>query len=387
MMKPFCHKFLHGLIWSTVLIGCIEPFPPPVIDVEVDFLVVDGFLDSSSGTVSVSLARAIPLSSKEPFPVENANQVILEDNAGNVFPLTPEGNGKYSRTGLIVDASKEYRIYIRRSNAAEYRSAFIPVKSTPLIDSVTWSPTALRDGIEIQVNTHDDTGASRYYLWSYEETYQYQAAFYSAVMYENNMVRDRAPGEIIFQCWRTIPSTNIIIGSSERLATDVISKFPVKFLPVGSQELIIKYSILIKQRSLTREAYDYWINLQKTTENLGSLFDPQPGQVTGNIENIADENEPVLGYFDVGEVHQQRLFIGSDELPDELKSLRNIGSCTLDTVSVAEVGGVGANSSLVLLSGLTSQNSEAIIAYLYTRLSCADCRLQGGVTTKPSFWE
>ncbi len=387
MTKRYFHKFLHVLLWSVLLFGCIEPFPPPVIDAEVDFLVVDGFLDSSSGTVTVTLARAIPLSSTDPFPIENANQVVLEDNAGNEFQLFAQGNGQYVLTGLIVDPLKEYRIYIRRSNAREYRSAFIPVKSTPPIDSVTWAPTALQDGIEVQVNTHDDTGNSRYYLWTYEETYQYQAAFYSSVKYENDMVLDRTPEEIIFQCWKTLPSTKIIIGSSERLNADVISKFAVRYIPKGAQELTIKYSILVKQRALTRQAYDYWISLQKTTENLGSLFDPQPGQVTGNIENISDENEPVLGYFDAGEVKQQRLFISSDDLPDALKTMRNIGSCTLDTVAVADAGGVGANASLVLLSGLTSENSEAIVEYLYTRLFCADCRVQGGVTTKPSFWE
>src|SRR5436189_6381773 len=36
-----------------------------------------------------------------------------------------------------------------------------------------------------------------------------------------------------------------------------------------SQKLVIKYSILAKQRAISRQAYDYWLNLQKTTESLG----------------------------------------------------------------------------------------------------------------------
>jgi hypothetical protein len=30
----------------------------------------------------------------------------------------------------------------------------------------------------------------------------------------------------------------------------------------------------VQQRALTKEAYDFWLQLKKTTESLGSLFDP-----------------------------------------------------------------------------------------------------------------
>lgn len=365
--------------------GCIEEYPPPIVDGEVDFLVVDGAINSATGEVEVKITRAVALASMEaPLPELNA-QLHIKDTDGNQYQLIEEGDGYYHLSNIPIESTKAYQLTIKRSDGREYSSAFVTAKQTPLIDSVTWAPTRLQDGIQIRVNTHDDTSNTRYYYWSFVETYEYTSPFLSLYKYENEMVVNIPREDYVNRCWQTLSAQSIRIATSELLANDIIRDFVVNEIPVGSQKLAIHYSILVQQRALSKEAYTYWLNLQNTTENLGSLFDPQPGKVNGNIININDTNEPVIGYFDVGEVQEKRLFIKSSDLPENLRTGRDLMGCELDSVSLNNVGNVGKVTGLSLVYGIVEGIS--LVGYTYSRVVCTDCRLQGGTTTKPLFWE
>jgi len=364
--------------------GCIESYPPPIINDEVNFLVIDGSVNTEDGSALVKLSHAIPLSSNEPFPPELNATVRLEDNDGNMYSLIETFGGNYEQSNLTLNDSKEYRLYVRTSNNTEYLSDFITIKQTPPIDSVNWAPSRTLEGIDIFVNTHDDSKNTRYYQWTFEETFQYEAPYYTFLKHQNGDIIPIPNAEQTFTCWRTLPSQKILIGSSEKLSQDIIYNFPLTFIPKGSQKAIIKYSILVKQKALTREAYDYWLNLQKTTENLGGLFDPQPGQVTGNIHNITNPNAPALGYFDVGAAQETRFFVDANDLPEDLRTYKSLGFCIKDTVLVADLSGL--TSTDIIVDALYG-NSTAPYGYTYSNSSCTDCRNQGGVSIKPSFWE
>lgn len=376
----------YSLILSLGILvtACIEPYPAPVIDGDVNYLVVDGSVDGQGGTASVTLSHAVPLASTEPPPPELNADVSVEDSDGNSYVLMEVGNGVYTQSNLPIDENKEYRLHIRTNDNSEYRSDFVTIKETPVIDSLTWAPTAQRDGIEIRVNTHDATKNTRYYQWSFEETYHYEAPYYSFFRLEGEDVVRIPDEEQTFNCWRTIVSKNILIASSERLNEDIISNFPITFIEKGSQKITLKYSILVKQRALSREAYDYWLNLRKTTENLGGLFDPQPGRVTGNIHNVNDPDHPVLGYFDIGTSKEQRLFIRNVEIPNDIRGYKSVSQCEVDTVMLADLPFFNGNSSALL--DPVYEMGPFIVGYRFTSNSCADCRYQYGITTKPSFW-
>jgi hypothetical protein len=103
------------------------------------------------------------------------------------------------------------------------------------------------------------------------------------------------------------------------------------------------------------------------------LFDPQPSQVTGNVRNIADPKELVFGYFSAAQEQEKRIFIR-----ERIGSYpRCIAPDTLDGKEALEGSGV----LLYYYQGLPKSG------YLSTSESCADCRSQGGTTTKPAFWD
>ena len=56
--------------------------------------------------------------------------------------------------------------------------------------------------------------------------------------------------------------------------------------------------------------------MKKNTEQTGSLFDPQPSQLSGNIHCLTDPNELVIGYVEITQEQTQRIFISSSEVSD-----------------------------------------------------------------------
>ena len=171
-------------IGAILLASCIEDYPPPIADDDLDILVVDGSLNTS-GSAEVKLSRAIALAETESPPVESNAQVHIEDSNGNIFPLSNKGKGIYGIDNIPINSNHAYRLYIKRGDNREYLSAFVSVKSTPPVDSLAWRPNQFNDGIEILVNTHDDTNNTRYYQWIFEETYEYTSPFLSLFKYEN----------------------------------------------------------------------------------------------------------------------------------------------------------------------------------------------------------
>ncbi|HTF20541.1 MAG TPA: DUF4249 domain-containing protein [Chryseolinea sp.] len=378
---------------ATVLFGgCLDPYSPPVSDTEVDILVVDGFLDTHEGIANVSLSKAVPLSSTSESAAEPGATVTLLDDDGSAFPLQEVSVGQYRVTGVPVKPTAKYRVHIRTQFGNEYQSDLMGIFQTPPIDSVTW--IADEEELTIRINTHDASDKTKYFRWTFEETWAYHAAVLSQYKVIGKQYVDRTPEEMIFYCWNTQPSTNIVIGTTTRLSENLISQTPVAYVPKGSQKLSMKYSIQVTQRGLGEEEYTYLDQLRKTTESIGGLFDPQPSQVPGNISRLDPSSPLAIGYFGVGNTVKQRIFIAAAELPRSFQVGYPVPGCyPPDTVCLIPTAAI-KNCTLMAqdlteattLGGAIYAN-RTLVGITLTSPRCADCRTMGGVLTKPDFWQ
>lgn len=379
MKYRYCLFFLI----LVTLNNCVELYEPSVITQETHYLVVDGFINSSDNSARINLSRTIPLYSEVPFPRESNAIVNIEDHEGSRYPLTEKGNGLYETFGIPVDIQKQYRLHIRTSDNQEYFSQYVPVKISPPIDSVFW--LAENDGIRIYLNTHDDSGTTKYYKWSYSEIWEYRSPFFSAMKLVNSMIMYRQPEEYIHRCWSSDISNNILISSSVKLKQDVISHYPLLSIEKGNKKIGQKYSILVTQQAITAEAYEYWLQLQHTTESLGGLFDPMPYEVTGNIYNASSPSEPVMGFFTAGAVQEKRILIDAQDLPDHLRFHPHT-TCLYDTIPASEITLYDDKTLLIASYGVTDDFGVPE-GYLTSDDACIDCRVHGGTTAIPPFWE
>jgi hypothetical protein len=226
---------------------------------------------------------------------------------------------------------------------------------------------------------------AKYYMWKYEETWEHTAALVSNYKLIDGVVFQRAPDDLLYRCWTTEKSTRIMVGSTEKLSSEVISDYPLTFIMGGTIRLSHRYSLLVHQQSLTKEAYEFWSQLQKLSEGLGGLFDSQPYQLLGNVHGAVN-NEIVLGYFSGGAVTEKRIFVAYQELPAHLLRMRGRAICDERDIKAILNADLPAapNSQLLILP--ISPPGGPIIGYTWADSYCLDCRLQGGVLVRPDFW-
>jgi hypothetical protein len=374
----------RAILISLLLGSCVDPYRPPAISAPNTYLVVEGFLNGS-GVSSIRLSRTQNLSDGKKPVVEARATVKVEGEKGGSQTFVDKGDGTYTLAAGALQVGQKYRVSIRTANVRNYVSDYVMIKRTPKIDNVSWQ--AQDQGVQFYVTTHDPDNNTRYYRWDYEETWEYYSSDYSQFEYLNKAFVYRQ--ENIYHCWRSEKSPGISVGSSTQLTQDVINKFPILFVSnSASNRLRIRYSVLVRQYALTQEAFEYWQNLKKNTETLGSLFDPQPFQVIGNIHGVTDPNEPVVGYLGGYTIEEQRIFVSAPQLP-QWRIPTGYESCQADTFLLAppppEVAAADmADAGWLPISGIFSPTG-VVYAYLMGPPACVDCRTVG-TNVKPGFW-
>ncbi len=412
MKKGICLLILLAVIAA----GCKKPFNPVVLSTSNSYLVVEGVINSGSDSTFIKLSHTVKLSDKTSANPELNATVAVEGDQNTSYPLTETGNGNYSCAGLNLDNSHKYRLDIKTSNGKQYLSDYVDVVNSPPIDSVSYDTqgTLLGPGLNIYVNTHDANNKARYFRWDYQETWTFTSAFESAFKSNGDTVLARDMiNDNIYQCWHSDTSSNIVLGSSAKLSQNVIAKNPIISINSTDEKLGLEYSILVRQYALTADAYNFYTNLKKNTEQLGSIFDAQPSQISGNIHSVSNLSEPVIGYVSVGGTTSQRIFILKRTLPawatDQPYSGCHVASdpenpaypcCTY--VFVNKYGQTinqvdqyinydspdfhpGGDNPLIPVSAIT-RPGQPIQGYTATILECADCTLRG-TNKKPSFWK
>lgn len=360
----------------VVLMGCVEPYDPPYTDSDINFLVIDGFLDSGSETATVKISYAMPLDTNTTVnPARNA-VVNVETDDGNIIPLAETAPGVYTTKSDHFQTGRTFNLAVS-INSRHYLSDQVKLKASPVLDDLTWRADSR--GITFYVDSHDVAGSTKYYQWNYTETWEYKANRYATLKWDGRQVVGLQADDMVDICFRTENSTKVLVTTTTSNTADVVNDFPLAFIPAGSRKLWRLFSIEVEQRAIDEQAYTYWLNLQKTTENLGGLFDQMPGEVTGNIYNAKDPFERVLGYFSGGEVQKKRIFIKRDEVPLDL--LGNPGQCpdfliTPESLFSEEY----ANREVFIIEYIANAG------YVTASPICVDCRLDGGTTTKPDFW-
>jgi hypothetical protein len=312
------------------------------------------------------------------LPVAELNaQVAIEGQGGEVFPLQSQGNGDYLSDPLSLDISGSYRLKITTADGKNYLSDFVAVKQTQPIDSVNWKQ---KDGVTVYVTTHDPQNNSRYYRWDYTETWQYGSLLQGIWTVRNDSVILKDASNQTDSCWRTANSKNIVIGTSTALAEDVISDLPVTTIPQNDERLGVRYSILVRQYALTKEAYEYRLNLQKNTELTGTIFDPQPLLLIGNIHCTSIPNEPVIGYLSASSVQSMRIFISHKEVDDWNYSPVTQGCDPIGTSETLYPIFNFPDKSYYPYYFISSGGTYVV------KRSCLECTFWGGTNVRPSFW-
>lgn len=380
------------ILFSYLSFGCTKPYNPKVVASPNNYLVVEGVINTGADSTIIKLSRTVNVNAASTInPVPDAT-VVIQDDQNQSYGLQSLNNGYYTSPALNLSLTNKYRLSIATTDGKVYVSDYVKPVASPSIDSVGF--IIKNNGLQIYVNTHDPQNATHYYRWDYTETWQFHADYNSQYISNGTQIVPRTPAQNIYECYRNSISNNILLGSSAKLSEDVIYQAPITLIPPTSEKIEQRYSILVKQYALTQDAYNYFQLLKQNTEELGSIFDAQPSQLTGNIHCTTDATLPVIGYISAGSVQQKRIFVNAMQLPGNWKPTYPY-NCSIDTAWFSDPHQNGINDVGQYLIPIPNSNIPLYLfyikgagpfGYVYSDVTCVDCTIRGTLT-KPVFWQ
>ena len=368
--------------------SCKKPYLPQIKSASGSYLVVEGIINSGSDSTIIKLSKTVHITDAVRTNAESGATVTVEGEGFSKL-LSEISPGVYAVVGLNLNAAAKYHLSIKLLSGQQYLSDDVAVKITPPIDTVSYA--VKNNQLQIYASSHDPSSNTHYYRWSYDETWRFHAKYISNYKLQNNSIVRRGLDDDVFTCFGNAASNVIVLASTNGLAQDLVSNAPITQIMAGSEKISIRYSINIKEYALTQDAFAFWQNLKKNTEQLGSIFDALPSQLKGNIHNVADANEPVIGYIGVSTIQQKRIFIDQVDLPNEWLTQYPF-DCGQDTALYNNPKTHANEVADYLLSGISlptfavTSAAGVIIGYGRTSYECGDCTIRGTKPT-PFFWK
>lgn len=370
-----------SLLWLS---SCVDEYWPEVSKYQ-NLLVVDGGITNEAPPYTVKLSISSPIDNAD-IQVYTGCSLIIEDGDGNQEFLSETEPGIYKTpaNGMKGEIGKKYKLKIQTPDGKSYESSFDNLKTPVLIDNIDAKTETKSSnnvdhelqGYQFYVNTETPLLDTNYYLWKLKYTYHYQSDYFIK-WYYNGHLNIFLPIDSLYNCYTTRSVNNIYTFNTENITNKKLENFPLNYVSTESRQLSLRYSLLVKQHTLSKNAYIYWNALEKQNSDQGSLYSRQPFQIRGNIRNINDAEEPVLGYFLVSSIDSSRIFVDRPDLPFYYTE------CTINEGNYLQYQEIGwTDPVLYPVYVIMYQGNRAVPGQ-----ACADCRQRGGTIVKPEFWE
>lgn len=374
-------------ILLLILSSCIKSYEPFIESKDARKIVVSGQVNRGDEVQYVNVSTTSMLDEQKKLPITGCDVKIL-DAEGNTYPAFDLNDGNYEfripEIELIPGAS--FKVNILLPGGVNIVSDYDQIQDCPDIDSVYYfqqevpgeNPLIPDLGIQFYLDLDGSDYTCRNYKFEAVETWEYHSA-YPIEWYYDGIVHHVQPIDFSrMVCWKTASINAAFTFTTRNMAQNKYNRLPLHIVDnYSSPRLQYGYSLLVRQYALSEAAFSYWEKIQINSNQQGGLYESQPLSVKGNMHNLTDPDQEVLGFFGTATVKSKRIFIS----PIENFPIKYDPHC--------EVG-------IPLKNGLKQINPAFYPAYLFgnnsgyqtnmIRTECVDCLILGGTNKKPGFW-
>lgn len=314
-MSTFYNRRLDGFfIWTIFLLllisSCLDRLEG-VGETREGQLVIYGLFTDGGEKQIVNISRT-SLMGLTPRGVPDAIVTLLTDS-GDRFNYLSVGNGDYELQGIRAVQGKSYSLEVSLEEKI-YKSDFekMPEQSAEDRLSFTFKNEPFRNQSPEPVFTlyseseWPATSEPIFLRWQVEETYLWERIWLPCVG-----LCPPPPPNCFISGLIEPEKLNLFDGS--RTSTNKTS------LILGKREVdnsfISIFFVTVRQLSINQKAFAYWEKIKITVNNQGSLFDIPPAPVFGNIYNVEDPDERILGYFEVAKEKTTRISTNRGDVP------------------------------------------------------------------------
>lgn len=255
-----------------------------------------------------------------PRPLPGASVSLYDEEFGGTWNYTETKPGEYVLQNFF-HRSPESRYSLQivvgdRQYASKPQSIPEAIGSDDL--SFSFERTRLEDNpdaaqVVIRTETTLPEQVGDYYLrWAVDEAYFWDLTFFP------NPFNTPPPPCIVFgfpDPERITLVNGDLLNRPGAKSTQIVAK------RIVDQSFLSRHYFNVRQLSISKDAYEYWRRVGELVNNTGSVFDTPPAPIKGNLYNINDPNEVVLGYFEVAKSKVTRIYTTFADVPFFLEKI------------------------------------------------------------------
>ncbi|SIO22944.1 DUF4249 domain-containing protein [Algoriphagus halophilus] len=323
-------KYIY-LLLILPLAACIDPY---VVNVESgeQLLTVEGTITTTPGVQSIRLTRSDTYGSIFEGlirPVSNAT-VVIRDDQGKVIFLTEDTEDRgvyYTPENFAAVVGRSYTLQIQLVDGKVYTSLPELVNSVPEIKNIDVKVVKIavegevleRSGVQLIAEIEDPSDQNNFYYWRTDQsTYILKTRpdlYTPNPNLRNPPSREPEPKDCCIVCFKTelLGSQGIYLEKDD-IFNGLNTKVAAGFIEDDGKRFVETLRTDLRQMSISQEAYRFLRLVKQQTEVSGSVFDPPPANIRGNMISLDDPEEVVLGYFMAAGETVKRIYIQAEDL-------------------------------------------------------------------------
>ncbi|MHA6280049.1 DUF4249 domain-containing protein [Salinimicrobium sp. CAU 1759] len=387
-------------LWTKILVvalmglfvDCVEP-----VDIETgtyeNALVIEGNITNELSIQEIFLSRTYPL--EESGPSHEINAVVKVVSGTDIYSFIEVEPGRYRSLEVFQAVQgRQYTLEISTLNGNQYSSQPVELPQSSGITSLYAVKTTFEGetGIAILVDVTGPEATSGFYKYAFLETYKIVSPFsysFDVEVIDGEFVEIPKTREETV-CYTTEASKEVLLANTNLQSGNDLEAYLIKFMGRRNYRTAHRYSILVRQFSISEEAFSYYETLKDFSESENLFAQNQLGLINGNVYSVNDPDEPVVGIFSVAGVSSKRIFFNFE---DFYKRQEFIPSAHVEcevllppTATVAQRNALGEQLRIGDLKYLGYEKALPANIYRFIKAGCVDCTLYGS-NTAPEFWE
>ncbi len=383
-------KTLIILLAGILVSACIYPFSAEIPGGDYPQIVISGdILIGEQSTIKLGYVYPVGTLTSEMKKEYPSGSVSIQNDLGQVFQGTYRSGGSYIVDTSTAPEDASYKLVVKLSDGRCYESAMSKVQPAPVIEDLSYR---LDDNnVRLFIGMSGQGGTS-HFRWDYVENWEFHADFIPDLMYVPGLsgkdaedpakiYRERNPEEDYYYCWSTASSVEPFLASTEGQSVDKFTDNNFFSISRSDRRVMVLYSILVTAQGLSEDGYAYLNHLNSVSNSAGSLFEPTPSDMPGNIVCVSDPSQVAIGFVEASVRVSQRLWVPAcfkyNYDPELLLYYPEP-----DEDGIYNFENLFASDSPVKCEGTPTKSNV-----LWGAKRCTDCRqFSGASKNKPDWW-
>ena len=330
-------KNFYLLILLSLLFGlnaCIDPYNDANFGQSNKILVVQGLITNdlkNPDTLRIQYSTYVSGGVVITRPIAGTQASIFTVLGGEEIKLIQVGasGGFLPPASFRIKPTEKYSLRFTLPDGQKYESSVQQMLATPPITNIydifNLKSAVSEDGkttssaSEIYVDFQDTPNEKNFYLWRYthyenqvycitcERNTLYQVGLQSCVRnqfnYQQNPSYDyQCSGD----CYNISRSNKVNVLSDAASDGRLVKGRLVAQIPYHTASGCL---VVVQQMSISSEIYSFNKTLEAQTQTTGGLADTPPAGIVGNISNLTNSGEPVVGYFGLADIRTTRYWL------------------------------------------------------------------------------